>query len=200
MYNKLNQGGFIKKLILIATLLFANSALAQYVGVVGGLNYTGGGIDAGNNITINFDREFGFQFGARYLLDLEKVQFRTGAALELYNSSLDAVSGGTTIKADYSSMYISIPVTFQKMFDEKFGLYGGLGVNISVNDDYDLRIDGTKIDADPETESLWITLQIGAVYMFTEVFGMELGYDYGLNDIAEDATASSFSLQIVNYF
>ena len=156
----------MKLLIALMALVFtATSAHAEeQLSLFGGLNTTefdGGG---------NWDRKFGFEFGATYISPLQgNLSLRTGAGIVQKNSEFSV----TGFSRDVDFMFLEIPATLMFTVNNQWNLFGGLNLDITLADD------GAK------SESFALNLPLGARCHLKGPHSLEAILELGITDIID---------------
>lgn len=158
-------------LSLLVLSLIGFSAQAQWSGFVGLNNsqYTGDG---------SWDRDFGVEIGAGYLLPITgSVSLRTGAGLVQKNSEI----GSTSVK--YS--YIEVPLTMMFQVQPDLSLFGGFNFDIKVN---------SSPSSVSGEESIVVNLPLGARYTLNGPHALEGMLEFGVTDMADSAAGGKYKL------
>jgi hypothetical protein len=161
---------------LITAILITGIASAQHgnapaghvtVGVKGGLNM----YNIHNDNSTSYDSRTGYYFG---LLGHIHRNSQWAIQPEILYSAQGA--------KNHNLGYINIPVLIQYMFDNGFRIQAGPQVGFLVSST-DNRDDFNAID---------VALSVGASYVVPSTgFGIDLRYNYGLNDITKDSEVKS---------
>ena len=197
----------MKFLIFVFSIVIGSTAASSQFGILGGLNMAGGELDleyGDLDLNIGFDREIGFNIGTRYMVDLNNFfSVRTGIQLSQYNlTSEQQIIGAelnVKVKSDYSALRLMIPMTVMFDINQNFKVFGGAGVSINLDDEFDETVEGEGVtrSSNADAESSWLTLQVGGIVMFNERTGLELVFDYGLNDISENFEANVLAVNFI---
>lgn len=163
---------FLVSLMIVLTSL---SAHADKLSLFGGLNSTefdGGG---------NWDREFGYEFGASYVKNFQpKFALRTGGGIVKKQSEFDAVGGST----DVEYLFLEIPATLMFAVTSQFHVFGGFNLDITLADD------GTR------SESFALNLPLGVRYNIEGPHSIEGIFEFGITDIAKSDVKIGNSLSV----
>lgn len=188
----------MKKIILSAMAVFAfgfTNAQETKFGLKGGLNIANQKFEAqGNSMTAN--SIVGFQVGGFAEIKVaEKFAIQPEVLFSTEGSKLKAE--GLELTFDLS--YINIPVMAKFYPADKFSIQAGPQLGLLVSAKGKLN-DGSKGDIKDGYKSINFGLNLGAGYEFTDNFLVDLRYNFGLSDIAENneeggkITGSVFSI------
>jgi len=163
------------KLIFIILALIFTSPLAQAdkLSPFAGLNTTEFD-DAGN-----WDRKFGFEFGASYVMNIQdQLYFRTGGGIIQKNSEFELL--GFSRDVDY--LVLEIPATLMFDLNGEWFVFGGLNFDLVLADD------------DFNSEAFTITLPLGARWQVEGPHAVEFGLEFGVTDITDSGAKIGNSL------
>lgn len=188
----------MKKIILSAMAVFTfgfTNAQETKFGLKGGLNIANQKFEAqGNSMTAN--SIVGFQVGGFAEIKVaEKFAIQPEVLFSTEGSKLKAE--GLELTFDLS--YINIPVMAKFYPADKFSIQAGPQLGLLVSAKGKLN-DGSKGDIKDGYKSINFGLNLGAGYEFTDNFLVDLRYNFGLSDIAENneeggkITGSVFSI------
>lgn len=171
-------------------LVFSTQAFAAQWALQLGANMAEFDLDEGDG---EFDPGVGLQVGGLYYTDLtETVQLRTGAILSQRKASAE-INGNDY---DYDFWHIDVPVTAQYMFNDMWGVFGGLDLSLRLNED--TRLNNADVDIEPE--DFFAAANIGGHMAFAENQGVDVFFNLGLNEIAADTTTTNFGAAYVYKF
>lgn len=163
-------------MILMAMTLISTSTFAQELGLLGGFHQT---TAESSNSTYSDDGKIGFKLGALARFEMaEPFNFRSGLVYSTRNFDLNSA----TNEIEYKFSYLDVPAMVEYRLNEVVGFYGGLSIGINVTDD--AKLNGVSI-ADPDTESMIALGQVGASFLFQDMFSLDVYYERGLGDIAD---------------
>ncbi len=180
------------KALLVSMLLLSSFAYADSkVSLMGSLLFNSPELD-----TDGADEEsaLGLGLGVRALMGIQdQLHFRSGAGLVQKNFS---VENGAGKDFDYSFVYLNIPLTLYWKASPQVGFFGGTALNAKLSDDCD---GATDCDLD-DTSSIVLPLILGFDFNFNEKLGMEISYEHGLTEVAEDAKIHSAIVSFLYHF
>ncbi|GEC71849.1 Outer membrane protein beta-barrel domain-containing protein [Flavobacterium flevense] len=190
----------MKKIILSALAVFAfalTNAQETKFGLKAGLNIANQKFEAqGSSVTAN--SILGIQFGGFAEINVsEKFAIQPEVLFSTEGSKLKAEGTNVT----FNLAYINIPVMAKFYPVEKFSLQAGpqLGMLVSAKGEVN---GGNKEDIKEGYKSINFGLNLGAGYEFTDNLLVDLRYNFGLSDIAENneeglkMTGSVFSIAL----
>lgn len=162
-------------MILIAATLTSAPTFAQELGLLGGFHQT---TAESANTTYSDDGKIGYKLGALARFEMsEPFSFRSGLIYTARNFDLNAPG----IEVEYKFSYLDVPALIDYRLNDVVGFYGGLSIGINVADE--AKING--VDAgDIDTESMIALGQVGASFLFQDMFSLDVYYERGLGDIA----------------
>lgn len=180
-----------KVFVIILLSLFSTAVWASEWGIIGGLNYSKGDVDLSGQKD-SMSSIMGFQIGARAYHDLGDFQIRYG--LEVKKMGLDknyySAPLDLTLEYEVNNLYLTAPVTVLFAVNEKFSLFGGVGINILVSEDFGMKADGVGLsdnDIGADFESFFLTLEIGGAIKLTEKTLLEAYYNMGVTPALDDS-------------
>lgn len=188
----------MKKIILSALAVFAfgltNAQEAKF-GVKAGLNIANQKFEVqGNSMTAN--SIVGFQVGGFAEIKVaEKFAIQPEVLFSTEGSKLKAEG----LEFTFDLSYINIPVMAKFYPAEKFSIQAGPQLGLLVSAKGKLN-DGSKGDIKDAYKSINFGANLGAGYEFTDNFLVDVRYNFGLSDIAENneddgkITGSVFSI------
>ncbi|WP_026714989.1 porin family protein [Flavobacterium daejeonense] len=173
----------MKKVVLSAIAVFVfgiTNAQDTKFGIKGGVNFANQKFEAsGSSMTAN--SIVGVQIGG---LIEAKINDKFAIQPELLFST-----EGSKLKADgeeflFNLSYINVPVMAKFYASPKFSIQAGpqLGFLVSAKGKYN----GVKDDVKEMFKSINFGLNLGAGYEFTEKCLVDVRYNFGLTDVAED--------------
>ena len=184
----------MKKIILTIIAVFTLITVNAQFGAKAGINHAkfSGDIDATSFIT-------GFQVGILYEY---KVSDQFSLQPEIYYStqgSEDDDAGDLDLDFDYKVNYLNIPIM------AKYYLSSDGGFNFQAGPQFGLLLSGTlnqtgstsEIDIKDDLKSLYIGVNFGLGYKFSNGLLLDARYNLGLSDIA-DERASGDDSKITN--
>ena len=184
---------------ILATLLLVLTFVAEAqtkLSVMGSLNYNApevrdvGGVDADEKSDV------GFGLGLRALMGItDQLAFRSGAGL-VYKSFAFEVGDS---EYDLSFVYLSIPLTVYWKTSNTVGLFGGSSLNAKFSDDCDTKGDADSCDVKDE-RALVFPLILGLNFNLTDSLGMELSYEHGITETADDIKVHSAIASLLYHF
>lgn len=179
-------------LFLLVSLNSFNSYADSKIGIMGSVLYNVAEIDDINGVEVDDDSEVGYGIGMRALLQLnDRFYLRTGAGLVKKQISYSFRSSD----AEASFTYLNIPATFY-LSGEKVGLFGGTALNARMDDNCDGNGVFSSCDV-KDAKTLVLPLIIGFDFNLTKNLGMELSYEYGVMEAAENIKISSAVFSLV---
>lgn len=157
----------------LMALMLGASAHAQDYGLTAGFsesNATAG--QSGYSTT----GEFGFRAGGVAAFPLvDGLKFRTGLIFAQRHFDLTVSGNKATARFDY----LDVPVLVQYNFNDTIGVFGGLIAGINVNHNIDSgTVTGSK--------GLYPLVQGGFNATFDNMYGIEIYYEYGLGEFADN--------------
>lgn len=182
----------MKNIIIILFLSFlSTTSWATEWGVLGGLNFSKGDAElSGENHSM--DSVMGFQLGARAYHDLGDLQIRYG--FEVKKMGLDknyySSNYGVTIEYEVNNLYLTVPISVLFAINNNFSLFGGLGLNILLNEDFGMKVEGVGVpdeDVGADFKSFFLTLEVGAALKLTEQVVIEAYYNMGVTPTLDDS-------------
>jgi hypothetical protein len=164
---------FLKPYLLIVVLcVIGFSAQAQQWSGYVGLNnseYSGDG---------SWDRDFGIEIGAGYLLPITGSLFlRTGAGVVQKNSE----SGSTSVKYTY----IELPLTLMVQAQPNLSFFGGFN--------FDIKFASSPSSVSGE-EFIVVNLPLGARYNLNGPHSIEGMLEFGITDMANSNSGGKYKL------
>ena len=178
---------FLALLIAFSSL----TALAETkLGIMGSLLYNTSETDsfAGSN-NVDEESELSLGAGVRALMGIkDQLYFRSGASIVQKEWSYTVGNSS----ADLSMLYLSIPATLYWKASNQVGFFGGLNIQSKLSDDCEgsgaLSGRNCKI---PNQKGIVLPAVLGFDFAFTDVFSMEISYEYAMMDTAKDIKVSS---------
>ena len=165
------------RLLIALVVLFSTTANAYEMIITGGVQTTDVDIDGGNP-----SGGTGFYVGVLGLADAGPGGFfRTGALLSQRKFENES-TGIATLKAEMLSL--DVPLTYLFMFSEMVGAFGGLKLGLNLSDSCKTNVAG--IICETKAESLHYAAEFGGQFRFAPDMGVEVAFNLGLSDIAED--------------
>lgn len=188
----------MKKIILSAMAVFAfgfTNAQETKFGIKAGLNIANQKFEVqGNSMTAN--SIVGFQVGGFAEIKVaEKFAIQPEVLFSTEGSKLKAEG----LEFTFDLSYINIPVMAKFYPAEKFSIQAGPQLGLLVSAKGKLN-DGSKGDIKDAYKSINFGANLGAGYEFTDNFLVDVRYNFGLSDIAENneddgkITGSVFSI------
>lgn len=138
----------------------------------------------------------GYGIGLRALMGINnQFYFRSGAGLINKRVEYEVRGGEGTINL----MYLQLPLTFYWKASPQVGFFGGTAIHAKLDDDCDGdgNQDGCTVKDD---SALVFPLIVGFDFNFTDIFGMEVSYEYGLNESYEDTQIHSAVASFLVHF
>lgn len=181
------------KLFLALAIVVATSpsfaAGGTDVGVFFGMKNTEYDIDVAG---VDTTAKTGIMAGAIAYGEMGGLSFRTGGYYSQRNSEVDI--SGTELQLKVS--YLDVPVTVMYSFNDMFSVFGGAVLGLKVSDD--CSGDSTACDSfSDDVKSFHAAAQLGLNAKFHPNWSGEIFYEHGLNDIAEDTSATALSAAVV---
>ena len=183
----------MNKLILAAMIVFTGfSAQAYEMAATGGMQTTDIDIDGADTSSGT-----GFYGGVLGFIEAGgEGYFRTGALLSMRKFERDFGNG---VSAEASTTSIDVPLTYMMMLSEYASLYGGLKLGLNVSEDCTLS--GFAGSCDTDATGMYYSLNLGGHFRFVPNFGIEVEYNMGLSEIAENVDyKSSLAVGVVYLF
>lgn len=179
-----------KQLWIFAFGLFLSSAAyAQDYGLTIGVHQTSASVDAGDSTTLlngktgSANGSLGYDLGLTASFELmPDFRFRTGILYDYRPFDYKLDSGGT---AHFRFGWIDIPVNVQYNFTQMVGIYGGLIVGVKASDSVDVPTSLTS--KSPGAKALYPLLNGGVNFMFNDMIGLDVYYEYGMGSFADNA-------------
>jgi len=150
----------MKFLISLAIALTSFGAHASQYSAFGGINsteYKGGP---------GWNREFGWEFGASYVMPIQTdLFFRSGAGVVQKASEMKVAD------KRFEYLFMEIPATVMYSLNPHLRVFGGLNFDITLADDGD------------KSESFAVALPLGVRYNWGTPSSLEAILEFGLTDI-----------------
>ena len=176
----------MKNLILCAILIFGGLTVnAQEMAVTGGMQTTDVDTDMSG---VDLSSGTGFYGGVLGFIEAgDGNYFRSGALISM-RSFESNLAGGITYKAELTG--IDIPLTYLMMFSENAGVYGGLKLGLNVSEG--CSVSGSSLPCiDPDATGMYYSASVGGHFRFVPNFGVEVEFNLGLSEIADDVDYKS---------
>lgn len=166
--------------------MVSSVSFAQDYGLTLGVHQTTATIDTAGSTpalgTGSVSGKLGYDFGLTVSFELmPAIRFRSGLLYDTRQIDYKLNSGVGTIS--YNFAYLDVPVNAQYNFTPMFGLYGGLIVGIKASDSTSVPGGGNY---SPNMKSLYPLVNAGANFMFNDLVGFDLYYEYGLGNAADN--------------
>lgn len=166
--------------LISSLLLVSSTSFAQSYGVFGGFNSS-----VYDNDVADFDREFGLELGFEALLTIQSgLIFRTGAGIVGKNSSAESAG----LRGEFGLTYLQFPATVMFVATSTVSIFGGLNLNLLISDHCELNGVSCSIQ---ETETLMISLPLGARFHLQGPHYIEPIIEFGMTDAMGDTKVSN---------
>lgn len=191
----------MKSLLLVLSLLISVQVSADTkFGVVGSLLYNVPEVEGdGGFDSVEEESVMSFGAGFRALMGLgDQLHFRSGAGVVQKKATLDVEVGVFGGDAEFSYTYLNFPATLYWKASPQVGIFGGTSIYALVSDDCDGSGD-IDCEAD-DTKTIVLPLVFGFEFNFSDNMSVELSYEYGMTETADDLKISSAVASFVYYF
>ena len=157
----------------LLALVVGASAQAQDYGLTAGFSQSNA---TASGSGVSTTGEFGFRAGGVAAFPLvDNLKFRTGLIFAQRHFDVTVAGNKATARFDY----LDIPVLVQYNFNDMMGVFGGLVAAVNVNHNIDSgSITGSK--------GLYPLVQAGFNATFDNMYGIEIYYEYGLGEFADN--------------
>jgi hypothetical protein len=180
---------------------FSTGAMAQDYGLTLGIHQTSASVDtssAGTDLygaSGSVSGKLGFDAGLTASFELMPAfRFRTGLLYDQrqIDYKLASPAVGTV---SYNFAYLDVPVNAQFNITPMIGIYGGLIVGIKASDSTS-NPSGTTMS--PNMKSMYPLVNLGANFLFDDMFGFDLYYESGLGSASDNVkNFSTFGMHFI---
>lgn len=176
-------------LILTIVFLFSSQVFAGW-GIAGGMN-----LNTGNNsnpapLNINLEPGLGFMFGGFYSYHFSDDLWLRGMG-QARTFRVRKREAGSNFQV--YSLQFATPIVLQHRIYEWFGYFIGPDFAFNINNEATLN----DVETNLKFNSVVVSAMAGLSFRLTKKLSVEVYYNQGLTDIAENIRGQSFGFQFV---